>query len=46
MKITLAFKWYDLWVGLFVDAEKRRLYFCPLPCVLITVHLPAKQITS
>lgn len=39
MKATLAFKWYDLWVGLFVDTAKRRLYICPLPCILITIHL-------
>lgn len=34
MKITFQFLWYDFWVGLYYDREKRVLYVCPLPmCV-------------
>lgn len=25
--------WYDLWVGFYIDCEKRRVYFFPLPCL-------------
>lgn len=36
MTVTLRFAWYDLWVGAYVDRDNRRLYVCPLPCVLLT----------
>lgn len=26
---------YDAWMGVFHDREKRRLYVCPLPCVVL-----------
>jgi hypothetical protein len=39
-RIKLSFAWYDLWVGAFIDQAKRRLYICPLPCLLITIQLP------
>lgn len=32
MKITPLFAWYDIWVGVFVDVPKRRLYVFPIPC--------------
>lgn len=41
-RVRLSFAWYDLWVGAFIDQAKRRLYICPLPCLLITIQLKAK----
>jgi len=44
------FAWYDLWVGVFIDRPKGRIYIFPLPCLgfVITrkrcghgVHRPA-----
>lgn len=35
--LSFSFAWYDLWVGLYVDWEKRTLYCCPLPCCLIKI---------
>lgn len=26
------FKWFDLWVGAYVDPKERLLYVCYLPC--------------
>lgn len=31
MTITPFFRWYDLWVGVFVDTKNRTLYVCPVP---------------
>jgi len=36
-KLKISFAWYDLWVGLFVDADKKKLYFCPIPTLLFTI---------
>lgn len=38
MNISISFKWFDLWVGFFVDLEKQRVYFCPLPCIVILLQ--------
>jgi hypothetical protein len=37
-RIKLSFAWYDLWIGLFVDAVKRKIYFCPVPTILFTLN--------
>jgi len=33
----LSFAWYDLWIGLFIDADKRKLYICIIPALLLTI---------
>jgi hypothetical protein len=38
MKIRPLCKWYDFWVGAFWDAQKRRLYLLPLPCMGIVIE--------
>ena len=43
MKIRPIFAWYDLWVGAFWDAKKRRLYILPLPCIGIVLQFGADQ---
>lgn len=37
MRVRFIFAWYDLWVGVFIDRAKRRIYVLPLPCVGIAV---------
>jgi hypothetical protein len=37
MAIRPIFAWYDLWVGAFWDASKRRLYILPLPCIGVVI---------
>ena len=32
MRITPIFRWYDLWVGLFIDRPNHCLYAFPIPC--------------
>jgi hypothetical protein len=43
MKIKPLFAWYDLWIGVFWDAAKRRLYILPLPCVGIVLEFRAAR---
>lgn len=31
MRFKLIFAWYDLWIGLFIDRAKRRIYIFPVP---------------
>lgn len=40
MAIRPIFAWYDLWVGAFWDAGKRRLYILPLPCIGVVIDIP------
>ena len=42
MKIRFLFAWYDLWVGIFIDTRKRRVYVFPLPCLGFYVEFPEK----
>lgn len=34
-KYRVSFAWYDLWIGYFIDTNKRKKYICILPCLLI-----------
>jgi hypothetical protein len=36
--VRLSFAWYDLWIGLFVDKEKRKAYICLIPTLLLTIR--------
>lgn len=29
------FIWYDLWVGIYIDTDKRKTYWAGLPCFII-----------
>jgi hypothetical protein len=42
MTIKPIFAWYDLWIGVFIDAPKRRVYVFPLPCLGVVIQLEAK----
>lgn len=39
MNLRVKFAWYDLWVGAYIDRAKRTLYVCPLPMLLVEVHV-------
>lgn len=42
MKITPFFRWFDLWIGAYVDTKNRALYVCPVPMLGVKVELAPK----
>ena len=43
MSVHVIFAWYDLWVGVFIDRPKRRVYIFPLPCIGIVIDREAVE---
>jgi len=37
-QVSLLFRWYDLWVGAYIDKPNKTLYVCPLPMVVIRIR--------
>ncbi len=34
LELTPFFRWFDLWVGAYIDVAKRAVYICwPFPCL-------------
>lgn len=31
--MKIIFAWYDLWIGVFIDRPKRKIYIFPIPCI-------------
>lgn len=38
MRVRPIFAWYDLWIGLFIDRAKRRVYVFPIPCFGLVIE--------
>lgn len=38
VRVKPLFAWYDLWVGVFWDRAKRKLYILPLPCIGVVIQ--------
>ncbi len=36
--VKISFAWYDLWIGIFVNTDKRRIYICLIPTLLIIIN--------
>jgi hypothetical protein len=38
MNMKLLFRWYDLWVGLYIDTKRKILYIFPIPMIGIAIN--------
>lgn len=39
VKVTPFFRWFDLWIGAYVDVPNRTLYVCPFPTLGFRIQL-------
>ncbi len=37
-RISLNFVWFDMWIGFFVNTDKKKIYFCLLPCIVFSFN--------
>jgi hypothetical protein len=44
MKIRPIFAWYDLWVGVFIDLGRRRVYILPIPCCGVVIEWKCRHV--
>lgn len=38
-RVSVFFRWYDLWIGAYYDRNAHALYVCPLPMIGVRVVL-------
>lgn len=38
MKVKVIFAWYDIWIGIFIDKTKKKVYIFPIPMIGIVVN--------
>jgi len=43
LNVGVIVAWYDLWVGIFIDTKKRRVYVFPVPCIGIFFDYAVNQ---
>lgn len=37
LRVKPFFRWYDLWVGVYIDQANRSVYVCPLPMLGVKI---------
>lgn len=37
MKISFFFRWYDLWIGAYIDHKTHAVYICPIPTLGVKI---------
>ncbi len=44
-RLSLFFRWYDLWIGAYYDTKNRVLYVCPIPMFGLKIQLGKDKAT-
>lgn len=42
MRVTPFFRWFDLWIGAYIDRKNRTIYICPIPMLGVKIELGVK----
>lgn len=42
--VEFHFIWFDLWVGMYIDFPRRKVYIAPLPCCIILINVHKGQL--
>jgi hypothetical protein len=37
--MKIEFKWFDIWIGVFIDTKQRKVYICPVPMIVISFEM-------
>lgn len=45
MKVKLIFAWYDFWIGIFYDRNKKKIYVFPIPMFGVVIYKTDKNTT-
>jgi hypothetical protein len=43
MKVKFMFAWFDFWIGIFYDQNKRTIYIFPIPMFGVKIQLKNKS---
>lgn len=35
--VSIGLNWRDLWIGVYVSKDRKTVFICPLPCVVIGI---------
>ena len=46
LKIKPFFKWFDIWVGIYIDRAGKAIYICPIPTVGIKIWWWTETLTE
>ena len=46
MKIKLFFRWYDLWIGGFIDSAKKAVYIVPFPMFGVKISWQKNEVSK
>lgn len=39
IRLTFFFRWYDLWIGVYIDRKAGAVYICPLPTLGVKIEV-------
>ena len=37
MRIKITWKWFDLWIGVYIDRDSKAVYICLVPTIVIKI---------